>query len=40
MSAKLLQLTNSGIGAVAVDGFMPLGITTVSFPTTDNTAFI
>jgi hypothetical protein len=37
MSAKLLQLTNSGIGAVAADGFMPLGITTVSFPTSNIT---
>ena len=32
MSAKLNQLTNTGIGAVAVDGFMPLGVTTVVYP--------
>jgi hypothetical protein len=32
MSAKLLQLTNTGIGAVAVNANVPLGITTVVFP--------
>jgi hypothetical protein len=32
MSAKLLQLTNSVVGAVAANGFMPLGVTTVVYP--------
>lgn len=32
MSANLIQLTNTGIGAVAVDGFMPLGVITTVYP--------
>jgi hypothetical protein len=32
MSAKLIQLTNSNIGAIAVNANMPLGITTVIYP--------
>lgn len=32
MSAKLLQLTNTSIGAVAAEANVPLGITTVVFP--------
>jgi hypothetical protein len=32
MSAKLLQLTNGSVGAVATNGFMPLGVTTVIYP--------
>jgi hypothetical protein len=31
-NAKILQLTNSTIGAVAVNGNMPLGVTTVTYP--------
>jgi hypothetical protein len=31
-SAKILQLTNSTIGAVATNANMPLGITTVVYP--------
>lgn len=30
---KVLQLTNKDIPAVAVNGYMPLGITTVRYPT-------
>ena len=36
MSAKLLQLTNPSIGAVAVNGLMPLGVTTVVYPSCSN----
>ena len=32
MRARLLQLTNNNIGAVAVDEYMPLGIVTVTYP--------
>jgi hypothetical protein len=31
-NAKILQLTNSTIGAIAVNGNMPLGVTTVVYP--------
>lgn len=32
INAKILQLTNAAIGAIAVNGNMPLGVTTVVFP--------
>jgi hypothetical protein len=32
MRAKLLQLTNNSIGEVAVNGYMPLGVITVTYP--------
>jgi hypothetical protein len=32
MDAKLIQLTNSTIGVVGVDGFMPLGTVTTIYP--------
>jgi hypothetical protein len=31
-TVKLIQLTNNTIGAVTVDSFMPLGVTTVVYP--------
>jgi hypothetical protein len=31
-SVKLLQLTNMNIGAVEVDAFIPLGVTTIIYP--------
>ena len=31
-TVKLIQLTNSTIGAVTADSFMPLGVTTVVYP--------
>lgn len=35
MKARLLQLTNNNIGAIATDGNMPLGVTTVIYPGCD-----
>lgn len=36
MKARLLQLTNMNIGAIATNGFMPLGVTTVVYPGCDS----
>lgn len=36
-NVKLIQLTNSSIGAVATDSFMPLGVTTVVYPSCPST---
>lgn len=35
MKARLLQLTNSSIGAIAANANMPLGVTTVVYPGSD-----
>lgn len=39
MDAKLIQLTNSAIGAVEVDSFMPLGIITTIYPSYSQTYY-
>jgi hypothetical protein len=38
-NAKILQLTNSTIGAIAINGNMPLGVTTIIFPFDTNNCF-
>jgi hypothetical protein len=38
-NAKILQLTNSAIGAVAANANLPLGVTTVIYPFDTNNCF-
>lgn len=39
MKAKLLQLTNNEIGAIAVNGYIPLGTITVTYPGYDGYSY-
>ena len=39
MKARLLQLTNTNIGAIATDANMPLGVITVVYPGYDNQCY-
>jgi hypothetical protein len=38
-NAKILQLTNAAIGAIAVNGTMPLGVATVVYPFDTNNCY-